>query len=446
MLKPSVSLILFPVSVLMAILSYKFYSVTNVVLYKFFAIPLLVLPAVVFLHFKPNRLHFRRIYNKRHLVVYIAVVMLYIISIFRRHGEGMTTLGYVNQVSQIALVTYVTFAFATYIVLITPFLQKAIQRIHISVMSIFMLFIIVNVLTFLIGLKKKAIDPVINEADPVFATLLGLEVHRTSFIFSGSHNTTGVVVGAVFVLIVSTWMYFDELSSKVKIFFVSAIAACFYSFLITDSRGAVLSSILSLLFVGVASKFRLLSLSYILLVLVPFLPILTIHLLSLLSELEIASMMTRNPGDLTSANGRFLIWSGCLQFMSEPDIMHLIGWGQYGHVSSGASKLWAVFYNYATHNFFFQLFFDMGYLGVFFVLCLMGMSIQKSIWLYRKGQSIGLVFLAFNIYYILSGIVLETLTMSIHEYTFMFFILHLCVILVQNEYLRETNQLLNHPA
>jgi O-antigen ligase len=153
-------------------------------------------------------------------------------------------------------------------------------------------------------------------------------------------------------------------------------------------------------------------------------------LLPFLGQYDAFSFLSRSSGDLQTGNSRFLIWGISFAEFAQFKPIHLIGYGEYGHLGSGASKLWEnIFSNWedsgnkTPHNTMLVIMFDTGYIGLFFYISLLYGFIAKmiKIWLWQKPQRY--LYLSYFLFMLLQGVTESTFGFYFFDYLFIFFMI-----------------------
>jgi hypothetical protein len=153
--------------------------------------------------------------------------------------------------------------------------------------------------------------------------------------------------------------------------------------------------------------------------------------------------MTRNPEDLATGNYRSYIWVHCYNDVLHPRPAHVLGFGEHGQMASGVSSKYAYIFVEApipeltvTHNAFLQCFFDVGYLGSAAFLLVLFFTIDRAIKMYTGGQKIGLVYLGFFVYFVISGTTESNFGYYNRTYFLVFMIITMSLMVVYNEFQR----------
>lgn len=230
-----------------------------------------------------------------------------------------------------------------------------------------LIYMLANILLLRFGVQPKVV--LYQRAfRAVILSFLGIEGHRTFFPMAEGINAYGMFAGAA--LVMSGVFIQNGLKSKKKlnVIFIVALIGFFislYTILLTDSRGAILCSVLVLFFVWPLKRF---------LRLIMLIPILTLVLPFILAGRSIylgnlVASLSRVDTDIFS--NRTTIWQSAIYKLSNFEAEHLIGYGLYGQNKSGViSDYREIFKAYekkdviGLHNFWLQTIIDTGYLGL----------------------------------------------------------------------------------
>jgi uncharacterized membrane protein len=262
-----------------------------------------------------------------------------------------------------------------------------------------------NLIGYYVGISPYTPNT-INRGTSVMLSLIGLDVDRASFPFSPGFNNFGAIMGVLFLFSLSG-LFFVK---KFKILFYLGLISSLIIIMFNDTRSALLFSLiivlLNLLKRNSPPKWPwfipLIS------IIGPFFIVIPTVLLSNLFDF---SFMQRGADDLSSFSGRDLIWFASFsEFISFKPI-HIIGFGEYGHFVSGASKAWSFYFETednalltTPHSFFYSILFDYGYLGVLMYFYFQFKLISKLKKYWDISKPISILLLSFFIYWNLIGI------------------------------------------
>jgi hypothetical protein len=249
----------------------------------------------------------------------------------------------------------------------------------------FVIFIASNLLFYFTGIAPKE-DIYLAKYPVQMLSLLGITMNRVLFAMSDGINNFGVLAGATFVTLVPLiWVKGKVHKTTIAILLLS----CLIAMLLTDSRGAILFTLITLAIIKLPRGwFRFARwLPFILSALPIFIMLVAPSVIA-----ENTSWLNRPETDwgndpvragLTSpcednvalANGslsnRPVIWNIALRELGQPAMIHLIGYGYRGHVVSGMSEQYACLFESfvkakmaSVHNIWLQSALSIGYVGL----------------------------------------------------------------------------------
>lgn len=220
------------------------------------------------------------------------------------------------------------------------------------------------------------------------ATMLGLfgvASDRVVFPMSGGLNGVGPTAAAALVICATLVLR----RTQVKLAIVGGMLSL-YVILAIDSRGALLFGALALALVTIAPRARKRGLGWVAIML-PVLPVVLVLALTGLAETDAGARLDRGATEgLSTGTGRTVVWGQVASVLTKPRVEHLVGYGQNGQVTSGASLGYAYLFRYepeplarSAHSVVLQTVLDVGWLGL---LCLIVLA--KSV-LSRLGRLAG---------------------------------------------------------
>lgn len=426
---------------LSVIIAKPLFAVTGIEAVKIFPVALLLLGTLRYAFFRKGYIFIGKIRSKIPFIIFSIFILVYAISLIR-HSLKESYIGTINETFQIILIVTFTFSWLNFQFKKSKDFSNAFSNILYTLIISSASFIVINVLFYFLGIQgvvedteNYSIENPSMESSSVTAQLLGLSLNRSGLFFTGHPNNFALVVGAVVVCIVVALLFLELNSTKKKLLWI-ILPICCFSLLLLDSRGSIGSIVLTLFVFYLIRRFNLLGLSKSFIFIVPILPVLSLFFLGLMAESDWAASLTRGgKNDIMTGNGRLYIWTQCLNVISDVQAEHFIGYGQVGHIASGADKLWSyIFPGKFAHNFFFQVFFDVGYIGIILFLCLFYIVLNSSIDLYKKGYKQAVVFISFMIYFILSGTFECGFGVYNRFYTDLFIVFILAAIIIKNKY------------
>lgn len=259
-----------------------------------------------------------------------------------------------------------------------------------------------------ISLTKSALGIDSGTYQALLLSYVGIDITRVEFPLAGGLNSYASYIGALFAITLGIWVFGRK---KSFLFFISLLSFV-VTLLMIDTRAALIYPLLITIYLFLIRSRKKISKNLRWLALVVALgPLLFTFLLPWLSTLPGFEFLERGDGDIQSGNARFFIWLVSLAEFADFKLIHLIGYGDYGHFGSGASKQWApLFDNWADpqyktpHNTMFSLVFDYGYIGLILYITIIWQSIEKISYLWSVQPAMAKVLFCFVLYNIVAGI------------------------------------------
>lgn len=228
------------------------------------------------------------------------------------------------------------------------------------------LFSVVNLLLWFMGMRSPQEEAnLAANTKAVILSYFGMDVLRAYFPLSWGVNTFGSASAAVFaaglIRILTAKKYGARRLTPLNLLLTVPTFICI---LLTDSRGAFTAALLS---VGVGAYVpRLAGPAIIAFLTISFL---TVSNLETMSSLNIPGF-SRQDGS-SALSGRELIWAPVVMEMMKPADDHILGWGHFGHFTSGVSQAYSVVLAgwgdtpelIHVHSTYLQSFVDTGYVG-----------------------------------------------------------------------------------
>lgn len=267
--------------------------------------------------------------------------------------------------------------------------------------------VVANLLGFAAGLASVPMlgDERLNQTLKMF----GITVGRIYFPLMAGTNTFGSVCALGLLASIAFWRTESALA---KVLTGMSVLACFVALVAVDSRGAMLAVVVAMMWwmlISKSSVIRVLPLGLVLLS--PFVPFLLSAIFSFVNEQGLLSGLVRSGtqgSKLGVGTGRQYIWNAALGEISNGNIIHLIGYGAFGHVQSKLSAAYSWIFNElgqtttSVHNTALQIFFDMGYIGVVAWVALMYSLVSGLLRLAKiEGYKGPMVVLSASIIYLL---------------------------------------------
>lgn len=387
----------------------------------------------------------RVLYTKFELWAYILFAFVYVASIMRLN-EGYSAVGMANEILQVLGLVFFSIAFFNHVFRKSEDYAAAIKEISYLMIAVLASLLLANTLAFVAGVEV----PVIGDAseseweDPaVIAGKLGLNILRDGMLFCTHHNNAAIATGTM-VLSIFLFLFINKTSLLNKIFLIGGIGTGMYGLLVFDARGPIGIMLLLMAATPLMVMFRQLKWFKRLVPVMIIFPFIMMTVLGLISQSSVSSSLSRESSaqaDVSSGNGRSYIWEHCIAIISRPQPEHIVGYGQMGHMLSGADKKWAwKFPNFVTHSFTFQTFFDQGYLGLGLLFFLFYNAARNSLFLYKQGYKNYLIFAVFPLYYLSTGLFESTFGVYNHIYTSITLIFLLFPIIGKNEWYRMQSE------
>jgi len=275
----------------------------------------------------------------------------------------------------------------------------------------FAIFSLINLVLYFMGVTIQGVNYESNDSYVPDAVLLqrlfGISAKRVVFPLVTGINQYSDYVGAVFSISLTFFFYFK----KYRYITGSAAFIFLLTLAFTDSRGALIYPFMINGVIYFINKRKRIRRSWRLAtILVVLGPLLLFVALPFLGSLGLFDALSRKSGDIESGNTRFFIWGiAGLEFLNFKFI-HLVGWGEYGHFASGASRLWSATsdrenaeFALSPHSTFFSILFDYGYLGLVTYLILIWQSFNKVRYIATRNIKLALPLFSFMLYNIIAG-------------------------------------------
>lgn len=197
--------------------------------------------------------------------------------------------------------------------------------------------------------------------------LLGVSASRVLFPLAPGVNAFGPICAIALAICATLWLRREQR----KLATLGALVSI-YAILAIDSRGALMFGVLSIALVTLIPRARHRGLGWVAIAL-PLLPILLVTTLGALSSSTTAGLSRTGPGaeSIATGSGRTIVWQEAAKVLSKPSIDSLLGYGQNGQVTSGASLWYAYLFvgqveplKANAHNMVLQTGLDLGWIGI----------------------------------------------------------------------------------
>jgi hypothetical protein len=265
-------------------------------------------------------------------------------------------------------------------------------------------------------------------------SILGIPTTRVWFPTSDGINSFGITAGILLVAsAIGTGNFKFNTMNNNLLYGVGAVIGLTI-ILLTDSRGALLAA-----FVSIIAGLMLPRKYYRVLFLLPLVSIVLPKIITIIAQMvpqDILTQVSRSPRDITSLNGRTIIWNETLNVIFSSDILStLFGFGYRGQINSGLTERFVTIFGYSfgsvatVHNSFYQLAIDTGLLGVFIYLLITSFLLQKLVYFLKvDNRNTGLKMMLFTLVYILTiGATESVLTIDYQEVVIFFCFIYISI-------------------
>ncbi len=276
------------------------------------------------------------------------------------------------------------------------------------------LFITANAVLFLMGVENTVWLKVNEGLVPSrLAELAGLHLNRQQVPLAAGLNNVGMLSGATILLGVLLIIVMRR-NAMLKVLAGASIASALLCIMLTDSRASMmLIAPVLIMFVAVPKKYyRVITF---LPALIPlFIPIVLSILVMLPHGMISALSRNDNAVDVYTVSSRTLIWMSSIEVLQPFVATHLIGYGAFGQVTSGASHGYTQMFSewnseaghrFSAHNFALQTVLDHGYIGLLFMLYFFYRTARLFLERWKEsGDSVYILFMAYLSYIFLTGV------------------------------------------
>jgi len=391
--------------------------------------------------FQKGKLYIGYVRNRGFFVAYTFFLLLLLASYTRSYNSSFSELGTYTLPLQFLLLIVYTYLFFHHLSATESSVNNLARRSIMLLLVPSAAFVFIDITLYLNGIHVGVKASAESEAPSVMARMLGLDLRRAHFSLGGNHNNFALFMGGILLLALSFLVLYAQ-DQKHKLFNYFAIAVVGFALLVADVRGVFLGLVLSLGAWYAIKQFRWRTLPYTF-IFIPLALLLAFPFFQEIMKLLGSSFITDlsrggDASDVFTFNNRTYIWAGCLNFLADFEPAHLVGYGQAGHLTSGAYIEWAWFFpKTVTHNLYLQYILDVGYVGFISLLAVLCISIREGILLLRKGIAVGVLPLIYTVYFVISGTFEPSIGIYNHPNT-MFFLLNLLFVgLIRNYYLKH---------
>jgi|GEM_PF-3355863 len=349
-------------------------------------------------------------WNKQNVVLYFLSFLVFNIAAARVNSEEISGgLGLITMLLKFTLFPVFVYLFISYQFRNNESFERNVQRILYIIILTMAIEAAFYLLLYLGFYNQSVLNSEEGAESHLVLSLIGVYFEKRLMPFIDAHpNTMGIYIGGVLTMVMLI-VGQKGLSKKLKTMLWAFTAIGWLFLLLVDSRGTIVNTVMATVAVYFLAKTRFLGILRIMPVLTPFLPFIMLAVLSFMAESGLGSQVSRQEGDLATGNNRSAIWEECVKELSEPKIQHFIGYGSMGHYAAGVSQKYAWIFggemadSMVTHNYFFQMVFDIGYIGTFIFFIFLYMVLSNAIRAYRMGFPRALSVVGFLTYFMLSG-------------------------------------------
>jgi len=238
------------------------------------------------------------------------------------------------------------------------------------------------------------------------ASLLGIQATRVNFPIALGVYNLGTIAAAGFGAAIVLAMRSQRASRRMPIV---AAAVCLFGVIATDTRGPLFFALGAIVLFGFWRRVRT---SGAVGVFLPLSPLITLTVLGLVAGSGYGNFLSRQDGDVATADNRLFIWHTVFNFLRHPTFLQFVGYGANGQETSHVSDGYAYLFGnssvdptvYTTHNIALQTILDSGYLGliIFVLLVIAGIRCLEHAIRGARGSLTGAV-LALFLILVLSG-------------------------------------------
>jgi len=305
---------------------------------------------------------------------------------------------------------------------------NVLQRFREAIYYSLILYVSLNAILNILGYKTPQV--LYTSLFPsVMLKSIGIIANRVLFPTASGINTFGIIAGAA--IVASSVLFFSSPNKIDRILGLLGIGLGVYGILLSDSRGAFLFALLTVLLSFPTFRIFTPFLRW-LAVLIPLLPYTLIFALRFVPQSlsEILNRSSSSQGVESNLSGRFVIWDAVLDNFNNFRFTHLFGFGYRGQVVSGISREYShLFVSYldaemaGAHNFLLQTLLDTGYIGALIAICLITALLFVLGAHLKNNQDHTVKILFFLLVYLVFAGVTETVLTPNHQELFAIFML-----------------------
>ncbi len=422
-------------------------------LLKFLPNSVLLLGALHYLLKGHGKIFFPRVKTTTHLGIWFIFLLLFAVSLLRTAYPTATAVGTINDCFSIIFLNLVCYLWVGAEVRKGQDFELVFNRVVFRFLIIIGVVLTFYCFLYFVGYKDPRTPLQRGGELNVLLKLFGIQLMKKMIPYTASMhpNTVSIWAGATFIM-ASIYWYVVKKSIKDNIWILAILLFSIIFMLIADSRGTALMAVAGIGLVAITYFSNATGFLRIFVLSVPLLPFAFMLGLQAMSSASFLSTFSRT-GDtenVTTMSGRTHIWAECIKEIEKFKMQHLFGWGEHGQSTAGVSKNYVMWfgedeYEYGydlivTHNFFFQVFFDIGYLGVLVFMISSLAVMNGAIYLYKRGFKVALVFVGMSLYYVLSGALESNFGNHNRSYNEVMMMSFMIMLAFKNEFLRLQQQ------
>jgi len=365
-----------------------------------FLFPFIIQIIIKFIYLNINKPPF--LIDKKFLVVFLLYVAIWVVGFIRTISYYSTNSPSSNLDSfslTAYLLTLIILCGFFFLLLACHTDNKKRKRLLQAIFYTFELYIAINFILFIFGIKSIELTYLTNYPAQMLSAL-GISLNRTMFSMAGGINSFGILPGAIMVGLFPLLISRRDLFSR--IFLILVILIGMSVILLTDSRGSLIFSIITLVLMYIPPElFKIFRWSPIL---ISFLPVFVLIVFPFLldpridlfirprsegNERNTSAMITTECKDYLKQTRGFLsnrpfIWEMIIDDLHDFKITQIIGYGIRGQVVSGLSNSYSCLFSSfvrptlaSAHNSWLEIFLDYGYFGLVIILIFLITVIRK---------------------------------------------------------------------
>ena len=307
--------------------------------------------------------------NKGYVAIVLVFFFIQVIGLFRGYLYGAMDVPFFTKFILFILSTVAAFI-SIYWTRDTS--KKQYLKFH-ALFSSVSLYVVTNFVMYMLGFETgKELSTWGGLPDSVLMSVVGINTSRVFFPLSSGLNSFALVAGMSLVYSVSM-LGKKKLKLRFRTLAAISVLISLVSLVLVDARMIFIVTFL----VMVYGLFRLTTQAKMyraLLLVSAFLPGMLVFAAGIVIEKLDTSSLSRNSGNsgVVTINGRTEIWDKVYDEIKYPKILHIVGYGAKGQITSGISKDVAQTFSatavnkdeVTVHNYILQTFLDAGYLGL----------------------------------------------------------------------------------